>query len=197
VPFTTSLLDGIDVRETIRNWHEQKLYVMESVPVKGKVGSVVMIFDEDAPDSSAREQYPWRMTWLGEHEDESDMAFYATPAGEQVVGPGISRCVYGGVMLTYPPMRVYDIWKDPFFQIARSKPERLLLAAIDYSEERLIAYVAAKSPRSWCYSFAEKLNKKVVYIPIGQFSPVSLKKLQIFHVLDGYNVRNYAKEYIG
>ena len=26
-PFTTSLLDGIDIRETIRNWHEGKIYV--------------------------------------------------------------------------------------------------------------------------------------------------------------------------
>jgi hypothetical protein len=190
-------MDGIDIRETIRNWHEQQLYVMERVPVKGKVGSVVLVFDQDPPDAQHREQYPWRMTWLGEQDDESDMAFYATPAGEDVMGPGISRCVYGGIMLTYPPMRVYDIWKDPFFQVAHSKPERLLLAAIDYSEERLIAYVAAKPPRSWCYTFAEKMNKKVIYIPIGQFSPVMLRKLQIFHVLDGYDVRTYAKDYIG
>ena len=216
VPFMTSMLDGIDMRETIRNWHEQKLYVMENVPVQGKVGSVVIIFVEDDPDRRSQvtrsqgatlqscnsatlqpeEKYPWRMTWLGEHQEESDMAFYATPAGEQVVGPGISRCVYGGFMLTYPPLRVYDIWKDPFFDVAKSKSERLLLSAIDYSEEKLIAYVAAKSPRSWCYSFAEKVNKKVVYIPIGQFSPVMLKKIQVFHVLDGPEVRQYAKEYI-
>ena len=207
VPFTTSLMDGIDMRETIRNWHEQKLYVMENVPVQGKVGSIVIIFDEDTPSANStykwgkgrrfyKEQYPWKMTWLGEHQDESDMAFYSTPAGEHVTGPGISRCTYGGFMLTYPPLRVYDIWKDPFFDMAKTKAERLLLAAIDYSEEKLIAYVAAKPPRSWCYSFAEKLNKKVVYIPVGQFSPVMLKKIQVFHVLDGPEVRQYAKEYI-
>jgi hypothetical protein len=205
VPFMTSLMDGIDMRETIRNWHEQKLYVMENVPVRGKVGSVVIIFDEDTPAQNPKseirnpkleEKFPWKMTWLGEHQEESDMAFYATPAGEQVVGPGISRCVYGGFMLTYPPLRVYDIWKDPFFDLARTKSERLLLAAIDYAEDKLIAYVAAKPPRSWCHSFAHKLNKKVIYIPIGQFSPITLKKIQVFHVLDGYEVRNYAKEYI-
>ncbi len=214
VPFTTSLMDGIDMRETIRNWHAKTLrhrpglalYVMENIPIRGKVGSIVIIFDEDAPSSRnpkseirnprSEEKYPWKMTWLGEHQDESDMAFYATPDGEQVVGPGISRCLYGGFMLTYPPLRVYDIWKDPFFDMARTKSERLLLAAIDYSEEKLIAYVAAKPPRSWCYAFANKINKKVVYIPIGQFSPVMLKKIQVFHVLDGYDVRKYAKEYI-
>jgi hypothetical protein len=217
IPFMTSLMDGIDIRETIRNWHEKRLYVMENVPVRGKVGSVVIIFDEDdqggkgargqggklqdAPlqpcaPATCQESYPWKMTWLGEHQDESDMAFYATPAGEQVVGPGISRCLYGGFMLTYPPLRVYDIWKDHFFDKATTKSERLLLAAIDYSVEKLIAYVAAKPPRSWCYSFANKINKKVVYIPIGQFSAIMLKKIQVFHVLDGYDVRKYAKEYI-
>ena len=223
VPFSSSLMDGIDMRETIRNWHEQKLYVIENLPIRGKVGSIVMIFDEDialdrrltsdgcwigngplyresptqqSQNPALQERYPWKITWLGEHDEESDMAFYATPAGEQIVGPGISRCVYGGFMLTYPPMRVYDIWNDSFFDMAQSKSERLLLAAIDYSEERLIAYVAAKAPRSWCYSFAERLNKKVMYIPIGQFSPLSLQKIQTFHVLDGPEVRQYAKEYI-
>jgi hypothetical protein len=206
VPFMTSLMDGIDLRETIRNWHEKKLYVMENIQVRGKVGSVVIIFDEDTSSSQnpkseirnpkSEQKYPWKMTWLGEHQEESDMAFYATPAGEHVVGPGISRCVYGGFMLTYPPLRVYDIWQDPFFDVAKTKAERLLLAAIDYSEEQLIAYVAAKPPRSWCYSFANKINKKVVYIPIGQFSLLMLKKIQVFHVLDGYEVRQYAKEYI-
>ena len=28
-PFTTSLLDGIDLRETIRNWHENRIYVRD------------------------------------------------------------------------------------------------------------------------------------------------------------------------
>ena len=61
------------------------------------------------------------------------MAFYSTPAGQVMDGPGISRYQYGGgFMLTSPPMRVYDIWRDPFFDVARNKPERLLMAALDY-----------------------------------------------------------------
>ena len=66
------------------------------------------------------------------------MAFYATPAGEMVVGPGISRCEYGGFVLSYPPLRMVEVWKDRFLNLARSKAERLLLAGIDYSEERLV-----------------------------------------------------------
>ena len=29
-PFTTSLLDGVDLRETIRNWYEGRIYVREA-----------------------------------------------------------------------------------------------------------------------------------------------------------------------
>ncbi len=195
-PFTSSLLDGIDLRETIRNWHEGKLYVKDNRPLRGKVGSVVLIFDEDLAVQGKLERFPWRVTWLGEHEQESDMAFYATPAGQNVVGPGISRSQYGGFMLTYPPMRVYNIWQDSFFDLARTKPERLLLAAIDYCEESQVAYIAANPPRSWCHTVASRYRKKIIYLPLGMFSPVFLKKIRTFHVLDGHHVREYANEYI-
>jgi hypothetical protein len=111
-------------------------------------------------------------------------------------GPGISRCQYGGFMLTYPPLRVYDIWKDPFFNRARSKPEKLLMAAIDYSLEKHVVYVAAEPPSGWCQSIAARQGKKIIYIPIGAFSPVTLKKLRQFHVLEGHHVRRYAREYL-
>jgi len=195
VPFESSMLDGIDIRQTIREWAMGKIYVKESRPLRGKVGSVAVIFDPD-PGSGEEERFPWRVTWLGEHSQESDMAFYSTPAGETMDGPGISRCQYGGFMLTYPPMRVYDIWKDPFFDFARSKPERLLLAAIDYSVEKHVVYVAADPPSGWCISMAAKTGKKIIYLPIGTFSPVTLKKLKEFHVLDGHHVRRYARQYI-
>jgi hypothetical protein len=196
VPFSCSIMDGIDLRETIRNLKEGTIYVRENIPLKGKVGSVVFIFDPDPPDADGKEGFPWQVTWLGEHNQESDMAFYSTPAGEVVVGPGISRCQYGGFMLTFPPLRVYDIWRDPLFDIARDKPERLLLAAIDYSIERHVVYVASSPPSSRCRSFASRLRKKIIYLPIGMFSPVTLKKIRQFHVLDGHPVRQYAVRYI-
>ncbi len=195
-PFCASLKDGIDLRETIRHWYEGRIYVREERPVAGKVGSVVVIFDEDEPDAYGRERYPWKLTWHGEHDQESDMAFYATRAGEVVVGPGISRCHYGGFMLTYPPMRVYDIWEDPLFDFARNKPERLLLAGIDYSLEKYIVYIAKKPPSSLAKRFAAHQGKKVIYLPLGQFSPTLLKKIQTFHVLEGHHVRLYAHKYI-
>jgi hypothetical protein len=192
-PFTTSLLDGVDVRETLRNWHERRLYVKEQQQVRGDVGAVIVIFDED---DEAQQRYPWALTWQGEHEKESDMAFYATEGGEQMVGPGISRCEYGGFLLTYPPGRMFGVFEDPYFEEARSKPERLLMAGIDYCEERLVVYVAAKPPRSRLRAVAERFGKKVVYIPLGDLSPLSLKQVRVFHVLDGNPVRDWTKEYI-
>lgn len=195
-PFACSLKEGLDIRETIRDWPSGKIYVKEDLPLNGKVGSVVVIFDKDFPDKQGRENYPWCVTWLGEHDQESDMAFYSTPAGVVMDGPGISRCHYGGFMLTYPPMRVYDVWRDPFFYVARNKPERLLMAALDYSLEKNVVYVAADRPSGWCRSMAERLGKKILYLPIGTFSPVTLNKIRQFHVLDGHHVRKYARQYI-
>ncbi len=195
-PFTCSMQDGLDVRETIRDLVHEKIYVKEERPLRGKVGSVAVIFSPDFPDKDGKEEFPWYVTWLGEHSQESDMAFYSTPAGEVMDGPGISRCQYGGFMLTYPPMRVYDIWKDPFFDPARNKPERLLMAALDYSLEKHVVYVAATPPSGWCKSLAARLGKTIIYLPIGTFSPITLKKIRQFHVLDGHPVRGYAHSYI-
>jgi len=190
-PFSTSLLDGIDIRETLRNWHEGRLYVRQFQKVSGEVGAVVVIFDEDREN-----RYPWQMTWLGEHSQESDMAFYSTDPYEQLVGPGITRAEYGAFLLSYPPRRIMDVWHDPDYVFAESKPETLLLAALDYTLERFVVYVAAKPPRSVFKTVASRLGRKIIYIPIGQLSPVSLKKIRAVHVLDGHDKRLNAKDYI-
>ncbi len=198
VPFTTSLEDGIDTRETIRHWHEHKLYVKASGKPPGGVGSVVIIFDEDKDEErkSQPDKYQWKTTWLGEHSQESDMAFYATPMTQNVVGPGISRCEYGGFMMSYPPRRMYDVWSDPDYENCQTKAEVLLSAAVDYAVKPVIVYVASTPPRSRLKSFAKRFGKKIVYIPIGQLSPMILAKLRIFHVLDGHEKRDIAGEYI-
>lgn len=197
IPFSTSIEDGIDVRETIRHWFEKKFYVKVRGKPPGGVGSIVVIFDEDlSEEQKISEKYPWKLTWLGEHLQESDMAFYATHIAAKVVGPGISRCEYGGFMMSYPPRRMMDLWSDPDYQECRSKAEVLLMGAIDYAIEPLIVYVAAKPPRSALRSFAQRYGKKIVYIPLGQLSGVILNKIRVFHVLDGYDKRAIADEYI-
>jgi hypothetical protein len=190
-PFTTSILDGIDIRETIRNWHRKKIYVRQADRLAGEVGSVVVIFDEDRGN---RCQY--LTTWLGEHQNESDMAFYSTHPFDNLVGPGIGRAEYGGFLMTLPPRRLFDVWSDPDYEFAETKPERLLMAALDYSVERLVVYVAPKPPRTVFRSIAAHLNRKILYVPIGALSPARLKKLRVVHVLDSYERRAEAKAYI-
>ncbi|HEY6345216.1 MAG TPA: hypothetical protein VIY49_27290 [Bryobacteraceae bacterium] len=190
-PFTTSILDGIDIRETIRNWRENKIYVRQSDRLAGEVGAVVVIFDEDREN-----RYQYLTTWLGEHQNESDMSFYSTYPFENLVGPGIGRAEYGGFLMTLPPRRLFDVWSDSDYDLAESKPERLLMAALDYSVERFVVYVAARPPRSIFRSIAAHLGRKILYVPIGALSPAKLKKLRVVHVLDSYERRSEAKEYL-
>ena len=186
------MLDGIDMRETLRNLHEGRIYVRENQRVKGGVGGVVVIFDEDRGNV----RYPYHMTWLGEHERESDMAFYATPPDDNIVGPGICRCEYGGFLLSYPPRRMLDVWSDGDYSFVRGKSEVLLLAALDYSPEKHVVYVAARPPRSYFRQIAARLGKKIVYIPLGSLSPVKLKRLRVFHILSGHDKRPIAGDYV-
>src|SRR6185312_12915480 len=190
-PFTTSLLDGIDLRETIRNWYRGQIYVRQLDRISGDVGAVTVIFDEDRED-----RYPYMTTWLGEHQNESDMAFYSTFPFDNLVGPGIGRGEYGGFLMSLPARRMYDVWQDPDYEFAESKSERLLMAALDYSIHRHVVYVAAKPPRTIFRTIAARLGRTIMYIPIGQLSPVSLKKIRVVHVLDGYDKRQIAKEYL-
>jgi hypothetical protein len=190
-PFTTSILDGIDIRETIRNWHQRKIYVRQADRLAGEVGSVVVVFDEDRED-----RYQYLTTWLGEHQNESDMAFYSTFPFDHLVGPGIGRAEYGGFLMTLPPRRMFDVWHDPDYDFAETKPERLLMAGLDYSVERFVVYVAARPPRSIFRSIAAHLNRKILYVPMGALSPTKLKKLRVVHVLDSYDRRQEAKDYL-
>lgn len=198
VPFTTSIEDGIDIKETIRNWHVGKLYVKTHGRPPENAGSIVLIFDEDDAEEKGKctEKFPWLMTWLGEHQQESDMAFYASGMGENIVGPGICRCEYGGFMMTYPPRRMLNIWNDPDYASCRSKSETLLMAAVDYALQPVIVYVAAKPPRSIMRSFSKRFGKRIVYVPIGQMSSILINKIRVFHVLENHNKREIADEYI-
>lgn len=191
-PFTTSLLDGVDIRETIRNWHEGNIWVRHRERLSGDVGSVIVIFDEDREGT----KYPYLTTWLGEHQNESDMAFYSTDPFAHIVGPGIGRGEYGGFLMTLPPRRMFDVWSDPDYEFAETKAERLLIAGLDYSMGRLVVYAAPRPPRSIFRSIAARMGHQVLYIPLGQLSPAKLKKVRVVHVLDSHSRREEAKDYI-
>jgi hypothetical protein len=190
-PFLSSMLDGLDLRETVRHWREGKLYVRELGKFSGEVGALIVIFDEDRDD-----RYRYLTTWLGEHQNESDMAFYSTHPFDHLVGPGIGRAEYGGLLMTLPPRRLYDVWNDIDYDAAETKAERLLMAGLDYSVEKNVVYVAAKPPRNVFRRFAARVNRKIVYVPLGQLSPTKLKKIRVVHVLDSYERREQAKDHI-
>ena len=124
------------------------------------------------------------------------MAFYSTEPAQHVVGPGIARVEYGGFLLSYPPRRMVDVWHDPDYWFAESKPETLLLAALDYSFDKFVIFVAARPPRSIFKTIASQMGRNIVYIPVGQLSPLSLKKIRVAHILDGHDKRAIAKDYI-
>ncbi len=190
IPFTSSLMDGIDYRETIRNLHLGKIYVKDSHKRAIEAGSVVIIFNEDDT------QFEWKAVWWGEHNQESDMAFYATAPGDQVVGPGIFRCTYGGLMLTYPPGRLHDIWQDEFYERFSSPSDKLLAAAIEFNEKRAVVHLADRSPSSRLIEMAGRFGQTIVHIPLSSVNPVTLGRVHRFHVLDSHDRRNDADDYI-
>lgn len=190
LPFSSSLLDGIDYRETIRNLHLGKIYVKDIHNRGIDAGSVVIIFSDDDME------HHWKAVWWGEHSQESDMAFYSTPPGEHVVGPGIFRCQYGGLMLTYPPGRLHDIWEDEVYQQFEKPSEMLLAAAIEYNEKNAVVYLAARPPSPRLQSLAGRLGQRIVHISLTSISPVILGRVRRFHVLDSKDRRKDADDYI-
>lgn len=191
-PFSCSILDGIDFKETIRNIQDEKIYVRERRQFDSSVGSVVMIFDEDLNN----QEYNYRLTWLGEHQQESDLAFYASHYEDHLIGPGIGRSLYGGFVMSYPPGRMFDVWSDPDYIAIPHKHEILLVAALEYSREKHVVYVAPKPPRSVFKRLAERMSKRIIYIPLGSFAPDTIRSLRRFHVLSGHEKRNIIRDYL-
>lgn len=194
-PFSGSFLDGVDLRETLRHLgDDRRVRVREMGRVPGEAGSVVVIFDRDHDASG--ERFPFRMTWHGEHHQESDMAFYSTDPAAQVVGPGILRATYGGFLLVHPPGRLWDVWSDPDYASARDKAETLLAAAIDYSLGRLVVQVARRPPSGAMQRRAAEQGKRILHVPLGALAPATLRKVRVVHLLAGRDKRAIARDYL-
>ena len=190
--FSTSLKDGLDIRETLRNWHTGELYVKVLPPSRGNLDCVIMLFDSPADPR----EYPWRITWHAESHDESTLSFFATHYRGEVVGPGIAQAQYGGAMFLFPPRDVFDIWRDSRFDAADTLEERMLLAAFHYSTEKHIAILSEAQPGAAWRRLAKKHGKKLVHVPLAHFSQETIQQLRSFHVLNGQQVRSYAEHFI-
>jgi hypothetical protein len=190
--FTTSLKDGLDIRETLRNWHTGDLYVKIFPPTSGDLDCVVMLFDSPADPRD----YPWRITWHAEHHDESTLSLFATDFRTEMVGPGIGLSNYGGAMFLFPPRPVFDIWRDPQFDFTDTLEERLIAAACRHSRERHVALLSESPPGIGWKRLAKKYGKKLVHIPMSRFSGQTIQQLRMFHVLNGQNIRSFAAHFI-
>ena len=190
--FTSSVMDGLDIRETLRNWHTGDLYVKVLPPSRGTIEIVVFLFDTPADPKL----YTNRTTWYAEHAEESTLAFYGTDAMKNLVGPGIAQAEYGGAMFLYPPRPIPDIWEDTRLDFAETLEERLLAAAFLHSRERHVALVCPKPPSDPWRRLARKYGKKIVHLPLGRFGGQLVERLRRFHVLNGKEVRSYAADFI-
>jgi hypothetical protein len=190
--FTTSVRDGLDIRETLRHWHTGDLYVKVIPPARGSVDAVVFLFDTPARP----EDYPHRATWFAEHAEESTLAFYATDPFRDVIGPGIARARYGGALFLYPPRAVPDVWTDPRFDPAHTLEDRLVAAAARYARDRHVAIVSPRPPSIAWRRLARQHGRRLVHLPLGRFGGQLIERLRTFHVLNGKHVRSFAADYI-
>ena len=190
--FTTSLKDGLDIRETLRNWHTGNLYVKVLPPTRGTLDCVVMLFDSPADPRD----YPWRVTWHAEHHDESTLALFASNYLEGLIGPGIGQATYGGAMFLFPPRPVSDIWSNPRFDFTDTLEERMLAAACYHSKERHVALLSHGPPGLAWRRLAKRFGKKLIHVPLAKFSQETIQQLRVFHVLNGQHVRSFAADFI-
>ena len=189
--FTTSVKDGIDFRETLRQWHKREIYVKDIPPARGSIEIVVFLFDTPADPY----KYSWQATWFAEHPGESTLSFFATPFSQNLIGPGVAQSLYGGAMFLFPPRPIPDIWTDPRLAFDTLE-ERLLAGALLHSQEQHVALVSPiRIPARWRL-LARRFRKQLIPIPLSRFSRQTVDRLRHFHVLNGHEVRSYAAKFI-
>ncbi len=208
--FTTSIKDGVDLRESLRHWHtgdrhtgprgqdqpartgRMDIYVKEIPPARGNVEAVVFLFDTPADPGV----YSWQATWYAEHAEESTLCFYATPFREQMVGPGIGQSSYGGAFFLFPPRPIPNIWEDSRLNFVRTLEERLIAGAALHSQEPHVVVVSPIPPRASWRRIAREFQRNLVPIPLSRFSGQTVDRLRRFHVLNGHEIRSYAARFI-
>lgn len=190
--FTTSIMDGIDIRDTLRHWYDGEIYVKVLPPAKGFLDCVVMLFDSPADPRD----YPWRTTWFAEHYEESTLAFFASNFQNEMVGPGIALANYGGAMFLFPPRPIADVWNDRALDFTNTLEERLLAGACKHAQSPHVVLLSAAPPGAGWRRLAKQYKKKLVHVPLGQFSDSTIQQLRNVHVLNGKEVRSYAAHFI-
>jgi hypothetical protein len=190
--FSTSMKDGLDIRETLRHWYDGDIYVKVNPPTVGNLDAAVMLFDSPADPRD----YSWRATWFAEHHNESTLAFFATDYRQEIIGPGIASSTYGGAMFLFPPRPIADIWNDPRLNFVETLEERLLASACLYSQSRQVALLSWLPPGAGWRRLAKRFKKTLVHIPMGSFNESMVQQMRSFHVLNGQQIRSFAADFI-
>lgn len=196
--FHASLEDGIDLRETLRQWamtsrrSVRDIHVKVVPPVKGTIEALVFFFEVPADP----QKFSWRTTWYAEHQEESTLSFYATPFTANMIGPGIGEACYGGALFLFPPRLIPDIWENDALNFAVSLEERLLAGACAHSREPYVAVVSPVPLNTVWRNIARRFGRKLLPIPLHRFSGQTIARLRRFHVLNGHNIRSYAARFI-
>lgn len=191
---TSDFGDGLDLRETIRQWHKQKIMVKETSQTgKADIGAVVFSFT----NPSEEERYSWKAFWLAEQHDDSHLMFFATPFQDQLIGPGIAKSEFGGFAVI--PLKSYleHPWDHPFIlQHAQSSVDCLLLAGALSNDHKSILFISNHPPAQHILNILKQSGKSVVYVRLDEFSVADIKHVRTFHILAEAGVRNYAQKYI-
>ncbi len=191
--FNGSLLDGLDMRETLRNRHLNKLYVKEFRRETLAIGTWILIFDEDL----SQQEYPWVLSLSAEHHNESDIAFYASNPLLHPVSQEIVQARYGALMAFKPALPDHQKLEIDALDVDGDlRKEHLIRQAIYLSPRPDILYFARQKPEAYLFELAKKHDKNLYHLPLERISQRLLKRIQTFHLLSRKETRHDAEDYI-
>ncbi|MCA2961620.1 MAG: hypothetical protein IOD12_15325 [Silvanigrellales bacterium] len=195
---TTSLEEGLDLRQTIRQWHLGKIFVREEVNLaKADIGAIVFRFECGLSNEDVEERYAWRAFWQAEAHDNSHLLFYATPFQETLIGPGVAKSEFGGFAVLPLTSVAFDPWHDPYIRsLCRTPAEALLLASALATRERSLLYISPEPPPKELARLVKRSGKSILYQRLDDCPPDKIRRLRTFHILAEAGVRAYADKYI-
>ncbi|RMG42213.1 MAG: hypothetical protein D6732_01380 [Methanobacteriota archaeon] len=186
--FRVSMEDGIAWRETIRNFHEKKIYIKKVPKLKEEIGALIVQFVVEQD-----EEYDHHSVLYAEHDKESDISIVSTSPGDIIVGPGITRIKLAAVVSVFPPQG-YGV-RVPYGD--RDLTARLLFTAMSMATSKIILLVSPHPPKAHHKQFVESEGFRLIYLPMANLSKATLHRLRIFHLLAHPDLRDIAREYIG
>jgi hypothetical protein len=186
--------DGLDLKETVRNWHKEKIIVKETLRIgKADIGAVVFGFAHHNED----QRFSWKSFWLAEQHDDSHLMFYATPFKDNLIGPGIAKSEFGGFAVIPLNSYIEHPWHHPYIlNYAQNCTETLILAGALSSTHKSILFISHHPPSQHIIKILKQSGKNIIYARLDEFSQTDIRHVKTFHILAEAGVREYAQKYI-